>query len=190
MVDQRSVETLTFNSASRTFAYERLAQGLSRSAFAFSSFMREHLDPVVKADQCAQYVNDIGIAANNATDLTRNIRAVFKCVRQERLRLTIEKCHFGVRQVEFLGRTITPGGISPQARKIQNFLTNIDSPNQKRHYGDIWVSWTTTEPIFPEWLKNLIRSTNCLERKCQSILRQSWKKHLIRSIKLLVMHVT
>ena len=54
MADQRSVEMLAFNFASRTFAYKRLAQGLSRSVFAFSSFMREYLDPVVKADQCAQ----------------------------------------------------------------------------------------------------------------------------------------
>ena len=43
--------------------------------------MREYLHPVVKADQCAQYVDDLGIAANNATDLTRKIRAVFKCIR-------------------------------------------------------------------------------------------------------------
>ena len=77
MADQRSVEMLAFNFASRTFAYRRLAQGLSRSVSAFSSFMREYLDPVVKADQWAQYVNDIGIAANIGTDLTRNIRAVF-----------------------------------------------------------------------------------------------------------------
>ena len=103
MADQRSVEMLAFNFASRTFAYRRLAQGLSRSVSAFSSFMREYLDPVVKADQCAQYVDDIGFAANNATDLTRNIRAVFKCIRQAGLKLRIEKCHFGVRQVEFLG---------------------------------------------------------------------------------------
>ena len=99
MADQRSVEMLAFVFASRTFAYERLAQGLSRSVSAFSSFMREYLDPVVKTDQCAQYVDDIGIAANNATDLTRKIRAVFKCIRQAGLKLTIEKCHFGVRQV-------------------------------------------------------------------------------------------
>ena len=66
MADQRSVEMLAFNFASRTFAYKRLAKGLSRSLSAFSSFMREYLDPVVKADQCAQYVDDIGIAANNA----------------------------------------------------------------------------------------------------------------------------
>ena len=111
MADQRSVEMLAVNFASRTFAYRRLAQGLSRSVSAFLSFMREYLDPVVKADQCAQYVDDIGIAANNATDLTRNIRAVFKCIRQAGLKLTNEKCHSGVRQVEFLGRTISSEGV-------------------------------------------------------------------------------
>ena len=54
MADQRSVEMLAFNFASWIFAYRRLAQGLSRSVSAFSSFMCEYLDPVVKADQCAQ----------------------------------------------------------------------------------------------------------------------------------------
>ena len=132
MADQRSVETLAFNFASRTYAYRRLAQGLSRSVSAFSSFMPEYLDPVVKADQCAQYVHDIGIAANNATDLTRNIRAVFKCIRQAGLTLTIEKCHSGVRQVEFLGRTISPEGVSPQAKKIQNFLDKLRFLNSKK----------------------------------------------------------
>ena len=87
--------------------------------------MREYLDPVVKADQCAQYVDDIGIAANNATDLTRSIWAVFKCIRQAGLKLTIEKCHFGVRQV-------APEGISAQARKIQNFLDKLRFPKSKK----------------------------------------------------------
>ena len=125
MADQRSVEMLAFNFARRTFANKRLAHGLSRCVSTFSSFMREYLDPVVKADQCAQYVDNIGIAANNATDLTRNIPAVFKCIRQAGLKLTIEKCHFVVRQIEFLGRTISPEGISPQAQKIQNFLDKL-----------------------------------------------------------------
>ena len=132
MADQRSVETLAFNFAGRTFAYRRLAQGLSRSVSAFSSSMREHLDPVVTANQCAQYVDDIGIAANNAMDLTRNIRAVFKCIRPAGLKLTLEKNHFGVRQVEFLGRTIPPEGISPQARKIQIFLDKLRFNKSKK----------------------------------------------------------
>ena len=108
MADQRSVELLAFNFASRTFAYKRLAQGLRRALSAFSSFLREYLDKVIKADQCAQYVDDIGIAANSVAQLIHNIRAVFECIRNAGLKLTIEKCHFGVIRVEFLGRTITP----------------------------------------------------------------------------------
>ena len=99
---------------------------------ASSSFMREYLDPVVKADQCAQKVDDIGIAANNATDLTRNIRAVFQCIRNAGLKLTIEKCHFGVRQDELLERTISSEWVSPQAHKIQNFLNKLRFPKSKK----------------------------------------------------------
>ena len=132
MADQRSVEMLAFDFASSTFAYKRLAQGLSRSVSAFSSFMREYLDSVVKADQCAQYVDDIGIAANNATDLTRNIRAVFKCIRQAGLKLTIENCHFGVRQIQFPGRTISSERVSPQSHKIQNFISKLRYAKSKK----------------------------------------------------------
>ena len=51
MADQRSVEMLAFNLASRTFASKRFAQGLSRSLSAFSSSMREYLDPFFKAEK-------------------------------------------------------------------------------------------------------------------------------------------
>ena len=92
--------------------------------------MREYLDAVVKADQCAQNFDDIRIAANNATDLTQKIQTVFKCIRRAGLKLTIEKGHFGVRQVEVLGRTQSPEGISPQEFKIS--LTSLDSPSRKK----------------------------------------------------------
>ena len=78
MVEERSVEKLAFISTSGTFANKRFAQGLSRSVSAFSSLLREYLDTVVTADKCAQNVDDIGIAANNATDPTRKIWAVFR----------------------------------------------------------------------------------------------------------------
>ena len=132
MADQRSVELLAFNFASRTFAYRRLAQGLSRALSAFSSFMREYLDSVIKADQCAQYVDDIGIAANTTEQLIKNIRAVFKCIREAGFKLTIEKCHVGITQIEFLRRTITPDGVAPQDQKIKNFLSKVRFPKSKK----------------------------------------------------------
>ena len=132
IADQRSVEILAFNFASRTFAYRRLKQGLTRSVSFFSSFMPEYLDPIVEADQLAQYTDDIGNAANNATDLIQNIRAVFQSVRNAGLELTIENCHFGVKQVEFLGRTISSEGTSTQTHEIQNFEKQLRFPESKK----------------------------------------------------------
>ena len=44
----------------------------------------------------------------------------------------IEKCHFGVRQVEFLGRTISSEGVLPQSHKIQNSLNKLRFPKSKK----------------------------------------------------------
>ena len=132
MADYQSIQMLAFNFASRTFAYRRLAQGLSRSLSAFSSFMREYLDKAIKADQCAQYVDDIGIAANDSQQLCANIKTVFECIRNAGLKLTMSKCHFGVKKVDFLGRTITPEGVAPQADKVKNFLSKWRFPKSKK----------------------------------------------------------
>ena len=132
MADYQCIQMLAFNFASRTFAYRRLAQGLSRSLSAFSSFMREYLDRAIKADQCAQYVDDIGIAANDTKQLYINIKTVFECIRNAGLKLSMSKCHFGVKQVDFLGRTITPDGVAPQADKVKDFLAKLRFPKSKK----------------------------------------------------------
>ena len=132
MADQKSVELLAFNFASRIFAYLRLAQGLSRSLSSFSSFMREYLDRVIKADKCAQYVDDIGIATHTAEELKNNLREVFQCIREAGLRLTMAKCQFGAKEVEFLGRTVSPEGIAPQSHKIKNYLQKLSFPKTKK----------------------------------------------------------
>ena len=96
MADQQPIELYAFNFSSRSFAYRRLAQGLNRSLSAFSSFRCEYFDPVIKVDQCAQYVDDIGIAANTPRQLLKNLRAAFQCLRKEGLKLSMAKCRFGV----------------------------------------------------------------------------------------------
>ena len=132
MADQRSLEMLAFNFASRIFAYRRLAQGLSRALSVFSSFMRDYLDRVIKADQCAQYVDDIGIAANDTEHLIKNLRATFECIREAGLKLTMHKCHFGATEIDFLGRTITTEGVKPQKESITNFLEKTKYPKSKK----------------------------------------------------------
>ena len=49
----------------------------------------------------------------------------------ERLKLTTEKGHFGVRQVD-LGRNISSEGVSPQIHKIQNFFRKLRYSKSKK----------------------------------------------------------
>ena len=132
MADQSSNEILAFNFASKPFAYRRLAQRLSKALSAFSSFMSENLDKVIEADQRAQYVDDIGIAANNASQLINNLRATFECIRTAGLELTVHKCHFGAKEIDFLGRTFTPEGVRPRRPRVQNILEKTKFPKSKK----------------------------------------------------------
>ena len=132
MADQQSIELFALNFAIRTFAYRRLAQRLSRSLSAFSSFIRKYLDPAIKTDQYAQYVDDIGIAANTPQHLIKNLRAVFLCLRKAGLKLSIAKSHFGVQEIDFLGPTITTNGVAPQKQKIAKLLEKVEFPRSKK----------------------------------------------------------
>ena len=199
MADQQSIELLAFNFASRTFAYRRLAKGISRSLSAFSSFIREYLGSVIKADQCAQYVDDIGIAANTPEQLIKNLRAVFQCLRKAGLKLSMVKCHFGVQEVDFLGRTITTKGVALQKQKITKFLEKVKFLRSKkalqRYIGFLnyyrnyvprlaerltpsFQLLKTTDgkakfQITPDIMKEFKEINEALDRCCQLALRQS-----------------
>ena len=173
--DQRSVEMLPFNFASRTFAYKRLAQDLSRSVSAFSSLKREYLDPVAKTDQCAQYVDDIEITANQAMDRSRNVRAVFKCFHQQHWKWPSRSSNSESENLNSYEEQSRRNELHRKPGKSSIFLRNLEPRVEKSITALPWNSSTITEIIFPEWLKNLIHSTTCSKLKCQLTLRQNWE---------------
>ena len=129
MGDEQSIQLLSFNFGSRTFAFLRLAQGLNHSLSAFTSVVREHLDPLVKADRCAQYVDDIGMAANTPDELIELLELVFQQLTKAGLKLSINKCEFGQQQIEYLGKSISSTGIAPIEKRITDYLKKIKPPN-------------------------------------------------------------
>ena len=116
MTDYQSVQMLALNFGSRTSASRRLAHGLIRVISAFSSFIRVYLDTSIKTNYYdRENADNSGNAANTVTQLCTNILAVFECIRKARLKLSISKRHF---VTDFLGKTITPEGVSEQVSTI------------------------------------------------------------------------
>ena len=69
MADPLSVQLLSFNFASRTYAYTILAQGLNKSVTRFSSFVRTYLDSCLAANLCTQFKDDIGCGVESFEQL-------------------------------------------------------------------------------------------------------------------------
>ena len=82
MTDEQSVQLLPFIFESKTFAYQRLARGLSRCLSTVTAVIRVNNVPVVKADFCRQYVKDISLAAYTASELIENLYRVFKQIQK------------------------------------------------------------------------------------------------------------
>ena len=117
MADPLSVQLLSFNFASRTYAYTRLAQGLNKSVTGFSSFVRAYLDSCLAANLCTQFMDDIGCGVETFEQMVPILRQIFVCLRKSGLRLTPHKCEFGMPSINFLGNTITSKGLQPEKQK-------------------------------------------------------------------------
>ena len=61
-----------------------------------------------------------------------NIKTVFECIRSAVRKLTMAKCHFRVKQVNVLGQTLIPEGVSPQTEKVQQFLQKLKFPQIRK----------------------------------------------------------
>ena len=97
---------------------------------------------------------------DNYSEQLKNIRAVFKCIRKAAMKLTIEKHHFRITQVELLDRTITPIGVALQDHKNhklcgQNPLRKINkNASTEKHWLRILLKelrsttvWKTLERL-------------------------------------------
>ena len=164
--------------------------------------MREYLDKVITADQCAQNVDDIGIAANNAEQLITNLTATIQCIQKAGLKLTMHKCYFGATEIGFLGRTITPAGVKPQRPRVQRLLGNTKFPKSKkalpRYLGFLnyyrnyaprlskkltpffkWIPKDEKVLVTPDLWKQFTDINKALDRCCELALEQPLpKKHI------------
>ena len=90
------------------------------------------MDPLVKADRCAQYVDDIGIAANTPDELIENVELVFQQQSKAGLKLSMNKCEIGQKQNEYLGKLISSTGIAPIEKRITDYLKKLKPLNSVR----------------------------------------------------------
>ena len=172
MADELSIQLLAFNFGARTYAFSRLAQGLSRAPTAFCSFARQHLDPCIAKDICYQYMDDIGCGASSVKDLLEKLDEIFPCINKSGLKLSPAKCEFGVKSLQFLGNLITANGLTPDKNKVTKFLNDLEMPKTTKQVKRIIGFLQFFRAFIPKLQQHLLPFYKLLKNNQKFIITQ------------------
>ena len=77
------------------------------------------------------YIDDLIIYSATPEEPVAHVREVFQLVNQAGLRMKIDKCFFGVDQMQLLGFDFRPDGLSPQEDRIDR-ITKAEVAHTKK----------------------------------------------------------
>lgn len=98
------------------FEFPFMSFGLRNAAQTFQRFLDEVLRGL---DCCYSYIDDILVFSRSKQEHLEHLEAVFERLNKYGLLINENKCCFGVKEVTFLGYTISEAGTRPMDDKIQ-----------------------------------------------------------------------
>ena len=102
------------------FEFEKMPFGLINGPATFQYLMETVLAGLVRNIAiCYVYLDNILIIEKTFEEHLENIARVLSQLHEAGLKLKPSKCHFLLRQVQYLGDTISDQGISPDATKVE-----------------------------------------------------------------------
>ena len=110
-------EKTAFCTPDGLFEFNVMPFGLCNAPATFQRLM----DAVLAGLQwssCLVYLDDVIIPGKDFEDHLQNIRVVLERLRQAGLKLHPTKCHFGKKQVTFLGHIVSEDGVATDPQKI------------------------------------------------------------------------
>jgi len=106
-----------FSDGYRLFQFCRLPFGLSTAPTTFQRTMNIVLAPVLGRHTLA-YLDDVIIYSRGFTQHLQHLAETLQLLSSAGLKLNPQKCQFAASTIDFLGFTISPGGIAPNQEKV------------------------------------------------------------------------
>jgi hypothetical protein len=122
-----SREKTAFNVEGGHYEYLRLPMGLRNSAATFQRMVDGVLRGL-KPTQCLVYLDDVVVFGASIEEHAERLRNVLDRLREAKLSLKLEKCHFARERVKYLGHVIDRKGVSPDPEKVQAVMS-YPAPN-------------------------------------------------------------
>lgn len=128
-LNETSRDFTTFSTEKGSFRWKVLPFGLNISPNSFSRMMNIAFSGL-PPQKAFLYIDDIIVIGRSEREHIENLEAVFKILRERKLKLNPEKCKFFQEQVTFLGHKCTAEGIFPDETKLKSMKT-YPTPHDK-----------------------------------------------------------
>ena len=111
------------------FCWTRACMGLKGCPSSFSRYMGWIFRNF--GGKCVCYIDDALFLSQSHHEHLKLLSDAFAILRREKLKLNVKKCHFGVREIAFLGFSISADGISPDKDKVRA-IRDLPPPSDQR----------------------------------------------------------
>lgn len=128
-IHPEDIDKTTITTPLGAFRYKRLNFGLRNAPASWSRFIGQVLSEL---NFIFFYLDDILIFSHNLQEHLQHLNIVFKRLSTYGLLLNIQKCVFGVEQLDFLGHQVSSKGVQPQQSKTECIRQYPAPSNQKQ----------------------------------------------------------
>ena len=111
-----------------TFQFKRLAMGLNNSAQCLQKLLDSILGDI---PGLFIYLDDFLVFNKNKEDHIKTLEEIFKRLDEAGLSISLSKCLFGVKEIEFLGFKVNKNGITPLDSKVSSIAKCPEPTTQK-----------------------------------------------------------
>ena len=122
-IDPLDRHKTAFSWGGRCYMYRRLPFGLATAGNIFSRCVHEALESLPDLKGVFIYIDDVMIALPNFSDYLAKLSAIFDAARKFGLRFHPAKCDLLAPEVKFLGRIVSPKGMSVDPE----YVTGVDA---------------------------------------------------------------
>ena len=133
-LEEDAQQLCAINTTSGLFYVTRLQMGLKNSSAIFQQVMEHN---VLKGlPNVMAYQDDVVIHGKTEANLQKNLNAVLGRLKEKNVTINVQKCVECTQTLNFLGRTITPEGISPQ-KEIVDRIVNLTAPTTRKELQSV-----------------------------------------------------
>ena len=129
---------------------------------------------------CLVYLDDVVVPGVNIDEHLQYLKCMFEWFQHAGLKLNLRNCHFGKREVTYLGHVVSSNGIAADPSKVQQVAQWPKSAFQKdalRFLGFVGYYW--------RFIEDFVRIAKPLHRLTEKSVVFKWTEELRMHIKAL-----